>query len=61
MMEDYDTPLQGDCTDCGAYYCGMGLKPPCDGCKYREDMQTTVPPGPGTGQQEASQPKEREP
>jgi len=43
---DFDVEIEGDCTDCGAYYCGMGLKPPCSGCKYEETspLREQVPP-----------------
>lgn len=33
MMEDYDTPVIGDCNDCEAHYESMGEVAPCETCK----------------------------
>ena len=33
MMEDYDTPIEGSCEDCMAYYDSEGLICPCNDCE----------------------------
>jgi hypothetical protein len=37
MMEDYDTPVQGDCVDCKSHYEGFGEKLPCETCKLNKN------------------------